>query len=192
MNATKDGFKDRQLHIEDYRMRIPAEQGKQARVSVYRRIAETDSTITDLWANSLLELILRGNNLNKAYLQVKRNKGKGGIDGMQVDELLPFLRENQSTIIEQVRNGRYKPNPVRRVEIPKEEKGKTRGLGIPTVVDRVIQQAIAQELMSLYEVQFSDSSFGFRPERGCHDALRQVQKYVDEGWEWIWRSSSIP
>jgi len=182
MNATKDGFKDRQLHIEDYRMGIPAEQGKQAGVSAYRRIAETDSTITDLWANSLLELILRGDNLNKAYLQVKRNKGKGGIDGMQVDELLPFLRENQSTIIEQVRNGSYKPNPVRRVEIPKEEKGKTRGLGIPTVVDRVIQQAIAQELIPLYEVRFSDSSFGFRPKRGCHDALRQVQKYVNEGY----------
>ena len=74
MNATEDGFKDRQLHIEDYRLRIPAEQGRQAGVSAYQRIAETDSTITDFWVNSLLELILREDNLNRAYLQVKRNR----------------------------------------------------------------------------------------------------------------------
>ena len=145
MNATKDGFKDRQLHIEDYRMGIPAEQGKQAGVSAYRRIAETDSTITDLWANSLLELILRGDNLNKAYLQVKRNKGKGGIDGMQVDELLPYLKEHQNELVQALRDGKYRPSPVRRVEIPKEN-GKTRKLGIPTVVDRLIQQAVCQVL----------------------------------------------
>ena len=151
MNVTKDGFKDRQLHIEDYLQMVSAEQKEYAEVSVYQRITENNSIITDFWTDSLMELILRKDNLNEAYKKVKSNKGKGGIDGMQVDELLPYLREHQSELVEQVREGKYKPNPVRRVEIPKEEKGKTRKLGIPTVVDRVIQQAIAQELTPLYE-----------------------------------------
>ena len=104
---------------------------------------------------------------------------------MQVDELLPYLREHQSELVEQVREGKYKPNPVRRVEIPKEEKGKTRKLGIPTVVDRVIQQAIAQELTPLYEEQFSDNSIGFRPGRGAHDALERCRKYINEGYVYV-------
>ena len=99
-------------------------------------------------------MILRKENLNKAYKQVKSNKGSGGIDGMQVDELLPYLRENQKTLIQEIRDGKYKPNPVRRVEIPKETKGEFRKLGVPTVVDRVIQQAITQELTPIYEEQF--------------------------------------
>lgn len=104
---------------------------------------------------------------------------------MQVDELLPFLRENQRSLIQKIREGKYKPNPVRRVEIPKETKGEYRQLGIPTVVDRVIQQAIAQELTPIYEEQFSENSFGFRPGRGAHDALRQCQKNVDEGYVYV-------
>ncbi len=179
--TTKDGFKDRQLHIEDYLWEIPAEREREAGVSVYQRIAGGDDIITDFWTNNLLELITRKENLNKAYLQVKKNKGAGGIDGMQVDELLPYLRDHQSELIQQLREGRYKPNPVRRVEIPKEG-GRTRKLGIPTVVDRVVQQAIAQELTPLYEVQFSDNSFGFRPGRGAHDALKRVQQFADEGY----------
>ena len=133
----------------------------------------------------LLDLILRKDNLNEAYKQVKRNKGKGGIDGMQVDELLPFLRENQETLIQEIREGRYKPNPVRRVEIPKEAKGKFWKLGVPTVVDRVIQQAIAQELSPIFEKQFSENSFGFRAKRGAHDALRQCQKNVNDGYVYV-------
>ena len=97
---------------------------------------------------------MRKENLNKAYKQVKSNKGSGGIDGMQVDELLPYLRENQKTLIQEIRDGKYRPNPVRRVEIPKETKGEFRKLGVPTVVDRVIQQAITQELTPIYEEQF--------------------------------------
>ena len=178
---TKDGFKGRQLHIEDYLCEIPAERGRKTGVSVYQRITGGDDIITDFWTNNLLELIIRKDNLNKAYLQVKRNKGAGGIDGMQADELLPYLRDHQSELIQQLREGKYKPNPVRRVEIPKEG-GKTRKLGIPTVVDRVVQQATAQELTPLYEAQFSDNSFGFRPGRGAHDALKRVQKLADEGY----------
>ena len=133
----------------------------------------------------LLDLILQKDNLNEAYKQVKRNKGKGGIDGMQVDELLPFLKENQESLIQEIREGKYKPNPVRRVEIPKETKGEFRKLGVPTVVDRVIQQAIAQEISLIYEEQFSENSFGFRPRRGAYDALRQCQKNVNDGYVYV-------
>jgi RNA-directed DNA polymerase len=104
---------------------------------------------------------------------------------MSVDELLPYLREHRLDLLQQIRDGRYKPLPVRRVEIPKEEKGKFRKLGIPTAVDRVIQQAVAQVLTPIYEPQFSESSFGFRPKRGAHDALKQCRKYANEGYTYV-------
>ena len=185
MKVTESRFKNRQLHMEDYLQMVSAEQKEYAEVLDYRKITEKSGVITDYWANNLLDLILRKENLNKAYKRVKANKGKGGIDDMQVDELLPFLKENQETLIRQIRNGKYKPNPVRRVEIPKETKGEFRKLGVPTVVDRVIQQAITQELTPIYEEQFSENSFGFRPNRGVHDALRQCQKNVNDGYIYV-------
>ena len=185
MNVTESRFKNRQLHMEDYLQMVSAEQKEYAEVFDYRKITEKSGVITDYWTNNLLDLILRKDNLNKAYKQVKKNKGKGGIDGMQVDELLPFLRKNQETLIQEIRNGKYKPNPVRRVEIPKETKGEFRKLGVPTVVDRVVQQAIAQELSPIFEEQFSENSYGFRPKRGAHDALRQCQKNVNEGYVYV-------
>ena len=185
MNVTDGRFKNRQLHIEDYLQMVSAEQREDAEVFAYQRIAENNDIITDFWTNNLLELILRKHNLNQAYKKVKSNKGAGGIDGMQVDDLLPYLKENQEELIQKIRMGRYKPNPVRRVEIPKEEKGKVRKLGIPTVVDRVIQQAIAQELTPIYECQFSDNSFGFRPRRSQQNALRRCKEYVDEGYVYV-------
>ena len=185
MNVTESGFKNRQLHVEDYLQMVSAEQKEYAEVFDYSKITEKSGVITDYWTNNLLDLILRKENLNKAYKQVKSNKGSGGIDGMQVDELLPYLRENQKTLIQEIRDGKYKPNPVRRVEIPKETKGEFRKLGIPTVVDRVIQQAITQELTPIYEEQFSENSFGFRPKRGAHDALRQCQKNVNDGYVYV-------
>ena len=102
-----------------------------------------------------LEAILERNNLNRAYKQVKANRGGPGVDGMTVDELLDYLRAHAVEIVETVKAGKYKPQPVRRVMIPKEEKGKFRPLGIPTAVDRVIQQAIAQKLSDEYEPVFS-------------------------------------
>lgn len=185
MNVTKSRFKNRQLHMEDYLQMVSAEQKEYAEVFDYSKITEKSGIITDYWTNNLLDLILRKDNLNKAYKQVKSNKGAGGIDGMQVDELLPYLRENQDTLIQEIRKGKYKPNPVRRVEIPKETKGESRKLGVPTVVDRVIQQAITQELTPIYEERFSDNSFGFRPKRGAHDALKQCQKNVNDGYVYV-------
>lgn len=185
MNVTESRFENRQLHMEDYLQMVSAEQKEYAEVFDYSKITEKSSVITDYWTDNLLDLILRKENLNKAYKQVKANKGSGGTDGMQVDELLPYLRENQETLIQKIRDGRYKPNPVRRVEIPKETKGEFRKLGVPTVVDRVIQQAITQELTPIYEEQFSENSYGFRPKRGAHDALRQCQKNVNDGYVYV-------
>lgn len=185
MNVTENRFKNRQLHMEDYLQTVSAEQKENAEEFDYSKITEKSGIITDYWTNNLLDLILRKENLNEAYRQVKSNKGKGGVDGMQVDELLPYLRENQSTLIQEIGLGKYKPNPVRRVEIPKEAKGELRKLGVPTVVDRVVQQAIAQELSPIYEEQFSENSFGFRPKRGAHAALKQCQKNINAGYVYV-------
>ena len=185
MNVTESRFENRQLHMEDYLQMVSAEQREYAEVFDYSKITEKSGVITDYWTDNLLDLILRKENLNKAYKQEKSNKGSGGIDGMQVDELLPYLRENQMNLIQEIRDGKYKPNPVRRVEIPKETKGEFRKLGVPTVVDRMVQQAITQELTPIYEEQFSEYSFGFRPKRGAHDALRQCQENVNDGYVYV-------
>lgn len=131
----------------------------------------------------LMSQILSPANLNRAYLQVVRNKGVGGVDKMGCKQLLPYLHQHKEELIESIRIGKYKPNPVRRVEIPKDN-GKKRLLGIPTVVDRLIQQAIAQVLSPIYERQFSQGSFGFRPKRSAHGALLQVCRYASEGYKY--------
>lgn len=185
MNVTNDGFKDRQLHIEDYLQMVSAEQKEYAEVYAHQRITENNDIITDFQMDKLLEKILSNDNLNIAYKKVKSNKGAGGIDGMNVDELLSFLKENGKQLKQQLLEGKYKPNPVRRVEIPKETKGEFRKLGVPTVVDRVFQQAITQVLSPVYEGQFSENSFGFRPCRSAHDALKQCQKNVNDGYVYV-------
>jgi len=129
----------------------------------------------------LMELILSPSNLNAAYLQVKRNKGSAGVDKMEVESLKDYLVLNRETLIESLLEGRYRPNPVRRVEIPKDN-GQKRLLGIPTVVDRMIQQAIAQVLTAIYEPHFSESSYGFRPNRSAHQALRKCKEYLTAGY----------
>ena len=185
MNVTPNGFKDRQLHIEDYLQRVSEEQKEYAEVSAHQRIAENNNIITDFQTDNLMEQILHKDNLNKAYKKVKSNKGAGGVDGMNVDELLGFLKDNQKQLIQKIKDGKYKPNPVCRVEIPKETKGEFRKLGVPTVVDRVFQQAITQVLSPIYEKQFSENSFGFRPNRGAHDALKQCQTNVNDGYVYV-------
>lgn len=185
MNVTKNESKDRQLHKEGYLQRVSAQQKEYAEASAHSKITENNHTITDFQRDELLEKILHRNNLNKAYQKVKSNKGAGGVDGMSVDELLTFLKENREQLIRKLKDGKYKPNPVRRVEIPKETKGEIRKLGVPTVVDRVFQQAITQVLSPIYEEQFSDNSYGFRPKRGAHDALKQCQQSVNDGYIYV-------
>ena len=119
------------------------------RVPTHGKITENNTDDTDIQADNLLERILHRANLIKAYKQVKSNNGAYGIDRMQVADLLAYLKEHGEEILQKILNGKYKPNPVRRVEIRKEEKGKFRQLGIPTVVDRVIQQAIGNSLYYL-------------------------------------------
>ena len=133
--------------------------------------------------HNLLELILSPDNLNRAYRQVVGNGGAGGVDKMETSELLPYLTLHHDELLAKLLSGKYRPIAVRRVEIPKDN-GKTRQLGIPTVVDRFIQQAIRQVLIPLYEPQFSDGSFGFRPHRSAHDALKRVQSYADDGYRY--------
>ena len=145
----------------------------------------TENNITNIEQSEygLLEMILSPMNLNRAYKRVRSNKGSGGVDGLGVENLLSYLQQNKDELITSILKGNYKPNPVRRVEIPKEE-GKKRPLGIPTVVDRVIQQAIAQILSPIYEPLFSAYSYGFRPRQSTHHALKQCQKYISEGYKY--------
>lgn len=132
----------------------------------------------------LLEEILNQNNLNKAYKKVVANKGVAGVDGITVEEEFNYLKENKDRIINQIRKRKYKPQPVKRVKIPKEN-GKMRNLGIPTVTDRIIQQAIFQVISPIFEKQFNDNSFGFRPNRSCEQAVIRALEYMNDGYEWI-------
>jgi group II intron reverse transcriptase/maturase len=143
-------------------------------------ITENNLTNTDRPEYGLLEQILSPSNLNRAYKRVRSNRGSGGIDKMEVESLRDYLVTNKAKLIASILDGKYRPKPVRRVEIPK-EKG-TRNLGIPTVVDRVIQQATAQVLSPIYEKQFSEHSYGFRPGRNAHQALRKCRNYITDGY----------
>lgn len=134
-------------------------------------------------SQKLLEAILYRDNLNRAYKRVKANKGAPGVDGMTVEEALSWLKEHGKEMTEAIRSGKYKPTPVRRKEIPKPDGG-VRKLGIPTVKDRIVQQAIAQQLMPLYEPKFSEGSYGYRPGRSAQDAIFKILGYADEGYEW--------
>lgn len=134
--------------------------------------------------SELLEKILEKKNMNEAYKKVCANKGAGGVDGMELEELDGFIRKNWNSIREQIRGRSYKPQPVRRVEIPKPN-GSKRKLGIPTVMDRVIQQGIAQIISPMCEPLFSDHSYGFRPNRSCEMAIKDMLMFLNEGYEWI-------
>lgn len=134
-------------------------------------ITENNLTEVQFAKEDLLERILSAANLNKAYKRVISNGGSGGVDKMETEDLLSYLRIHKDSLIISLKDGKYRPNPVRRVEIRKGN-GKMRPLGIPTVVDRFVQQAISQVLSPIYEREFSANSFGFRPKRSAHQALR--------------------
>lgn len=132
----------------------------------------------------LMEVILQDENLEEAIKRVKSNKGVAGVDKMTVDEIDEYFKSNKETIKKQILEKKYRPQPVRRVYIPKSN-GRKRPLGIPTVVDRVIQQAIAQVLTKIYDDTFSDNSFGFRPNRSAQNAIMRTLDYLNEGYEWV-------
>ena len=132
----------------------------------------------------LIEWILQDKNIDEAIRAVKRNKGAAGVDGMTVDELDAYFAQHREEIKAQISAGEYKPSPVRRVYIPKAN-GKKRPLGIPTVVDRVVQQMVAQILSLGYDKYFSENSYGFRPNRDAHQAIGKALEYLNEGCEWV-------
>ena len=137
---------------------------------------ERDSAEPDI-----LGKILNKDNLNRAYKRVKANKGAPGVDGMTIEEAFQWLKEHNHELTERIRNGHYTPSPVRRVEIPKPDGG-VRKLGIPTVIDRIIQQAMSQQLIPIYEPKFSDGSFGYRPGRSAKDAVQRIEEYAEQGY----------
>ena len=151
--------------------------------------AEVRRSFRSIWKEKdsaqpeLLEKILDRENLNRAFKRVKANNGAPGIDGMTVEEALPHVRENREELLERISRGKYTPSPVRRVEIPKPDGG-IRKLGIPTVLDRTIQQAMAQQLTPIYEPLFADGSYGYRPGRSAKDAISKVKEYAEQGYRY--------
>ena len=164
----------------DCRADVGTESRDMYGVQTFMGIVENNLVEVTNVKSDLLTQIVSPSNMNLAYQRVVRNGGSGGIDGMETKELLPYLRSHKEELGQKLMDGKYRPNPVRRVEIPKDN-GKKRPLGIPTVVDRLVQQSIAQVLQPLYEPQFSTNSFGFRPNRGAHQALRCAQSIINDG-----------
>ena len=158
-------------------------QGKQGVYSALSAMSQLKAE-SEFDTENLLEKIVDKRNFFDAYKRVVANKGSHGIDGMSVDELLPYLKENYSTLVANLLEGKYDPQPVRRTELPKPNGG-IRLLGIPTVIDRTIQQAINQVINPIFDKGFSNSSFGFRPKRSAHMALKQAQGYVNEGYIYV-------
>ena len=185
MNVTKVEMKESTKHCcgNGCCRKDSAEHEGEGRALIDKRITENNSADADRRGYGMLEEIVSADNLNRAYKRVKKNKGAGGVDGMKVDELLQYLKDNSEETRQTILAGKYQPKPVRRVEIPKDN-GKTRKLGIPTAVDRVIQQAIAQVLAPIYEPKFAETSYGFRPKRSAHDALRKCRDYLEAGKVW--------
>lgn len=180
----RDNLKHSQLTMWDLLQEDTAERDSNAGVCASLRMDETDTTNNARDEDGLLEQILASENMDYAVKRVKSNKGAEGVDGMTVGALDVWLAEHRDELKQRLLDGKYRPQPVRRVEIPKDN-GKTRPLGIPTVVDRVIQQAICQVLSPIYERQFSNYSYGFRPKRGAHDALQQCVRYISDGYRWV-------
>ncbi len=176
-----DNFKkNKEGYLQEIRVELGGNVGVRS-ISTTSQSGENDG---NEYPQGLLEKILEPDNLNLATKRVKANKGSHGVDGMTVNELLPFLKQNGNQIKQTIQEGTYRPQPVRRVEIPKPDGG-IRLLGIPTVLDRVIQQAIAQVLSPIYEKQFSDNSYGFRPNRNAHQAVKKSKEYIEAGYNWI-------
>lgn len=184
MKETKKYVESRQLHIEGYSHESKVELEDNGKAPSISLTSDRRQNGRNVYTGNLLEKILHRDNMNKAFKRVVKNKGSHGIDRLTTDELLSYLKENGANLRQMLLDGTYDPLPVRRVEIPKDN-GKKRQLGIPTVVDRVVQQSISQVLSPIFEDIFSDNSFGFRPNRSAHDALKRCQGYMNEGYTWL-------
>jgi len=165
-------------------LKLEVERPIEAHSNVIPETANTDSANGVKPERNLLEEILNVDNMFKAQERVNAKKGAAGIDGMTVGELNGYLIKNYLTLCESIRGGWYKPKPVKRVEIPKPDGGK-RLLGIPTVIDRMVQQAMVQVLQPIFEQTFSDNSYGFRPKRNAHQAIQRAKKYYEEGYRYV-------
>jgi group II intron reverse transcriptase/maturase len=177
----------RQLRLEDFLLpNRPVAEGATGAHSVQAMSerARDGAEINSARAYKLLDYILSPDNILKAAKKVFQNGGSPGVDGMDVGEAMAWIQENMQELIEVVYYGDYVPQPVRRVEIPKPDGAGVRLLGIPSVIDRVIQQAVAQILSPIYEKKFSNSSFGFRPGRSAHQAILQCKEYINAGFTW--------
>lgn len=178
---------DRQLQLfdaEGYLRMVGTECREQAEASSTQGMAPAESASMHC-RYDLMERIVDKDNMREAYVKVRSNRGSAGVDRMSVTQMHDYFKEHVDDLICQVKEGKYTPSPVLRVEIPKQEKGEARKLGIPTVVDRVVQQAIALQLTPMFEPRFHDSSYGFRPGRGARDALLACKRNVDEGYAWV-------
>ena len=184
MKETKKYVESRQLHIEDFVRESKVELEDNEKVPSISLTSDKKRDDRNVYTSNLLKKIIHKDNMYEAFKRVKKNKGSHGIDGLTIDELQSYLEVNGVKLQQNLLDGTYEPLPVRRVEIPKDN-GKKRLLGIPTIVDRVVQQAIAQVLSPIFEKTFSDNSFGFRPKRSAHDALKRCQEYMNEGYTWL-------
>jgi RNA-directed DNA polymerase len=164
---------------EESRSEAPQAPGEGSETFTAKRMIESPAN-----REQLMEEVCERENCLQAYKRVKSNKGSPGIDGMTVEQLPGYLKEHWPAIREQLLRGTYKPQPVRRVEIPKPDGG-VRQLGIPTVLDRMVQQAVMQVLQSRWDAEFSEHSHGFRPGRSAHQAVAEAQKYIAEGRRWV-------
>ena len=179
-------MKKAEIPIRNLAVEVEMEvRDKQKMQSITVDLLNRESVNDELFDTSrLLEDMLQRDNMLEAMHRVIRNKGSHGIDGMKTDELREHVKRTWTTVKSKLLEGKYNPSPVRRIEIPKPDGG-IRLLGIPTVQDRMIQQAIAQVLSEIYEPTFSESSFGFRPNRGAKNAIKQSETYINQGYRWV-------
>src|SRR5438876_5827526 len=162
----------------------PAGEAREARREETESTPAMQAPESPARTNRLMEEVCERENLKESLRQVKGNKGSAGVDGITVSQLTDYLKQHWPVIREQLLNGAYEPKPVRRVEIPKPDGG-ARKLGIPTVLDRFIQQAVMQVLQRRWDPTFSPHSYGFRPRRSAHQAVAQAQQYIVAGYSWV-------
>ena len=193
MNLRSDTRQSVQLKL-DFRASLTGEAQKAKTEAVESRQA-VHAIESPASTNRLMEEVCERENLKEALRRVKANKGSPGVDGMTIDGITDYLKQHWPATREQLLSGTYEPKPVKRAEIRKPDGGGVRKLGIPTVLDRFIQQAVMQVLQKLWDPTFSKHSYGFRPGRSAHQAVAQAQQYIAEGYSWtvilIWRNSSI-